>query len=96
MWYVDDILRYNNFDKLSKNELLEIIMTLSNELKYHKYKKDKIYDELNTKINILNSQIQSEKKEIDRLTTVNNNYRNKIVRGLTFWERIKGRIDTKN
>lgn len=96
MLSIDDILRKDNFNDLSNNQLLEVILILRNDLKYYKYRRDNSQEQNTTHINVLKSQIEHEKKEVERLKQVNNNYRNKIVRPLTLWERIKGRIDLKN
>ena len=96
MLSTDEILRRDNFDDLSKNDLLDIILILRNELKYYKYRRDANTDQVAGAIRTLKAQLETEKAETARLKQVNQNYRNKIVRPLTIWERIKGQIDLKN
>ena len=96
MWTINDILHRDNFNDLNKNELLEVILTLRNDLKYYKYRKDTGHDQLATIITTLKGQIAAEKAETARLKQVNSNYRDRIMGQLTIWERIKGRIDLKN
>jgi len=96
MWTINEILHNDNFNNFSKTELLEVIHILRNDLKYYKYRKDAGNEQLVTLINSLKAQIDFEKKETARLKQVNLNYHNKIVRPLTFWERIKGHLDLKN
>jgi len=96
MWSTDDILRTENFNDLSKSQLLDIISVLRNDLKYHKYRRDVAQEQSQTLITSLNAQLVAEKKDFERIKQSNVNFYNKISRQLTLWERIKGRIDLKN
>lgn len=96
MWSIDEILRKDNFNDLSKNDMLEIILILRNDLKYYKYRKDANHEQVAGTIRTLKSQLEQKTVEADRLKQSNDNIRNKVLRPLTFWERIKGRIDLKN
>lgn len=96
MLTTNEILHLDNFDDLSRLELLEIIKILCNDLKYLKYRKDSGQEQLNTLVGSLRAQIEFDKKESTRLKQVNTNFRNKIIQPLTIMERIKGRIDLKN
>lgn len=96
MWTINELLQNDNFKDLSKNELLEIVYILRNDLKYYKYRKDAGQEQLSILINTLKSQIETLKIETTRLNKVNCNYRNKLVNPLSLMERIKGQIDLKN
>jgi len=96
MWSIDEILRKDNFNDLSKNDMLEIILVLRNDLKYYKYRKDANHEQVAGTIRTLKSQLEQKTAEVDRIKQSNDSIRNKVMRPLTFWERIKGRIDLKN
>lgn len=96
MWSTDEILRRDNFNDLSKNDLLDIILILRNDLKYYKYRKDSNHEQISNVISTLKAQLEQERMELIRVKGANTNFHNKIMRPLTVWERIKGRIDLKN
>jgi hypothetical protein len=96
MWATEELLRMENFKDLSKNDLLDIIEILRNDLKYYKYRKDANHEQVAGTIRSLKSQLEHQKLELSKVKESNNNIRNKVLRPLTFWERIKGRIDLKN
>lgn len=94
-WTINDILHNDNFNDLSKNDLLEIIIILRNDLKYYKYRSDSGHEQLNIMIKTLTTQIASERNDTILLKQVNKNYYGKLVGRLTLWERINGRIDLR-
>jgi len=96
MWSIDEILRKDNFNDLSKNDLLDIILILRNDLKYYKYRKDANHEQVAATISSLKSQLEQKTVEVVKIKQSNDNIRNKVMRPLTILERIKGRIDLKN
>lgn len=90
---IDDIMRMDNFDSLSKYDMIDTIFALKNELKHYKYQRDSHQDNLNNNINALKLEIQNLNAKIDTINTYNSNYKKKIFKPLTLMERIKGKID---
>ena len=81
---------------MSKNDLLDIILILRNDLKYYKYRKDANHEQVAATISSLKSQLEQKTVEVVKIKQSNDNIRNKVMRPLTILERIKGRIDLKN
>ena len=93
MWTTDDILRTDDFGTVPHSELLDIILVLRTDLKYHKYKKDYQLEQLQSTINVLQGQKTEKEKEVERLKAAIGNFHKKIGGRLSIMERIKGRID---
>lgn len=96
MLNIEEILRNDDYNNFNKADLLDIILILRNDLKYHKYRKDNAYEQMNSTIATLKNQIQQEKIENARLSQINKNFHNTFARRLTIMERIKGQIDLSN
>jgi hypothetical protein len=90
---LDDILRMDNFDNLSKYEMIEVIHALKDNLKYYKYQRDHHQDTLNNTINGLKNEIQLLNSKVDTVNKQNSNILKKVFKPLTIMERIKGKID---
>lgn len=93
MWTIDDILRNENFSGLGQQDLLEIISSLRQDLKYHKYRKDSAHEQLRTTIDAMRAEANAKNIELDRLKAVNDNFHRSLGRPLTLWERLSGRLD---
>lgn len=91
--YLNEILQIDNFSNFSKQELLEIISILQNDLKYYNIKKEKQLNSLNTIINSLKHQIYELETKLKRQTEISSNYKKKLINKLSILERIKGKID---
>lgn len=91
--YIDDILRIDNFNNFSRDELFEIINLLKHDLKYYKFHKDQNIQRLENCISTLNNKIVELDIMLNRQKDINNNFRKIIVRKLTFVERLTGKIN---
>lgn len=96
--FLEDILRTDNFNEKSRDQLLEIIYILRNETLKLKSIHQNQYDGLYNKINQLNEIVNIKNKEIEdvkkQLLSKNIIYK-KIVVPLTLKERITGKFDIK-
>lgn len=92
MTNIDVILHMDKFDDLSKNNMLDIIHILKNELKYLKYRNEGYFTTYIDKIKLLENKEYILRQELERLKEVNNNYRSYFSKKLSLRERITGRI----
>lgn len=90
---INDILLMDNFDNISKSDMIEIIHALKYDLKYYKFQRDTYQDTLTNNINGLKLDIQQLNTQIETLNKYNSNLNKKIFKPLTLMERIKGKID---
>lgn len=90
---INDILLMDNFDNVSKSDMIEIIHALKYDLKYYKFQRDTYQDTLTNTINGLKIDVQQLNNQIETLNKYNSNLNKKIFKPLTFMERIKGKID---
>ena len=90
---INDILLMDNFDNISKKDMIEIIHALKYDLKYYKFQRDTYQDTLTNTINGLKIEIQNLNTQIETLNKYNGNLSKKIFKPLTLMERIKGKID---
>jgi len=92
----DDILNINDFSQFSKNELVEIIVSLSDELKYQRYIKNNKLTDLNTSINLLKEENKNLKLKLDVAINSNKIYTKHLFKPLSFKERLFGKINVND
>ena len=88
-----EILQLENFKDFNRESLIEMINLLKNDLKYVVLLQDKDRKKLIETINLLNNDITNEKNKYNKLSEANILLRNKIIKKLSIWERIKGKIE---
>lgn len=96
MLSIDEILRMPDFEKFSKGELLEIVYAMQQELKYYKYHKDRVIDELNSHLNIAREKNIEYKNKLDIALKTNKKFSQHLFKKLTIKERLRGFIDVNN
>lgn len=89
----DELFLLDNFDNLSKTEMIEIIKYLRNELKYYKLHRDNSHDVLSNANKLLSIEVQELKNKIETINGYNKNLSKQLIKPLTLIERIKGKID---
>lgn len=89
----DELFLLDNFDNLSKNEMIEIIKYLRNDLKYYKLQRDNTHDNLSNANKLLAIEVQQLKNQIETINGYNKNLSKQLMKPLTLIERIKGKID---
>lgn len=90
---IAEILQLENFKDFNRETLISMINVLKYDLKYLKYQENKDRHKLIDTINGLQHDVNTQKILNEKLGNTNKILSKKLFRKLTFWERIKGKID---
>lgn len=95
MMYLEDILKIDNFNNLSKDELIYICRALQNETKTLKNINSSKTNQEFFELNKIRNQLNELKTKYDNLDVSSKRLYKKLNVPLTFKERLSGKLDIK-